>query len=162
MFHTGIAAVKYADLHNNRLAMWCHFFIPHHCWLVLSAQLNKLCVFLWSHAGHESKIAGYEAAFASKSMDRLIFKAVQGNTAVYLLYTHARISTLLSRAEDQVLTNTQRVWSGQLTLTVSAFLRIWRHPPIKWCVFQQIEPIDYTFSQRSSMDRYLQMRRREH
>lgn len=45
----------------------------------------------------------------SKSMDRLIFKALQGNTAVYLLYTHARISTLLSRAEDQVLTNTQRV-----------------------------------------------------
>mmetsp|Transcript_7409 Transcript_7409/g.20497 ORF Transcript_7409/g.20497 Transcript_7409/m.20497 type:complete len:576 (-) Transcript_7409:409-2136(-) len=53
-----IAAVKYADLHNNRLTNY---------------------VF---------------------SYDRML--DMKGNTAVYLLYTHARISTLLSRVEDQV------------------------------------------------------------
>ncbi|ACO68782.1 arginyl-tRNA synthetase [Micromonas commoda] len=57
----GIAAVKYADLHNNRSTNY---------------------VF---------------------SYDRML--DMKGNTAVYLLYTHARISTLLSRAEDQDLTS---------------------------------------------------------
>jgi arginyl-tRNA synthetase len=27
----------------------------------------------------------------------------QGNTAVYLLYTHARVSSILARADEQVL-----------------------------------------------------------
>lgn len=53
-----IAAVKYADLHNNRLTNYMF------------------------------------------SYDRML--DMKGNTAVYLLYTHARISTLLSRVEDQV------------------------------------------------------------
>jgi len=54
----GVAAVKYADLHNNRLTNYTF------------------------------------------SYERML--DLKGNTAVYLLYTHARISSLLERAHTQV------------------------------------------------------------
>lgn len=34
------------------------------------------------------------------------FFFLQGNTAVYLLYTHARVSSVLAKAEEQVRCNT--------------------------------------------------------
>jgi len=54
-----MAAVKYADLQNNRLTNY------------------------------------------SFSYDRML--DMKGNTAVYLLYTHTRVSSILCRAEDKVL-----------------------------------------------------------
>jgi len=53
----GLAAVKYADLHNNRLTNYTF------------------------------------------SYDRML--DMKGNTAIYLLYTHARISSILARATEQ-------------------------------------------------------------
>jgi arginyl-tRNA synthetase len=47
------------------------------------------------------------------SYDRML--DMKGNTAVYLLYTHARISTLLSRVEDQdlMLPNSEKFFKNE-------------------------------------------------
>mmetsp|Transcript_7408 Transcript_7408/g.20495 ORF Transcript_7408/g.20495 Transcript_7408/m.20495 type:complete len:646 (-) Transcript_7408:132-2069(-) len=100
-----IAAVKYADLHNNRLTNY---------------------VF---------------------SYDRML--DMKGNTAVYLLYTHARISTLLSRVEDQdlMLPNSEKFFKNEKERALA--VAILKLPDAMHAVVQDLLPsrlCDYAYT----------------
>jgi len=100
-----IAAVKYADLHNNRLTNYMF------------------------------------------SYDRML--DMKGNTAVYLLYTHARISTLLSRVEDQdlMLPNSEKFFKNEKERALA--VAILKLPDAMHAVVQDLLPsrlCDYAYT----------------
>lgn len=95
----GLAAVKYADLHNNR-----------YVYLVRHSENVPLDSTNCSHnTGSQTTRSRTTACLTWRSVclyhtwhrktsDRVSCR--QGNTAVYLLYTHARVSSILDRAGD--------------------------------------------------------------
>ena len=103
---SGMAAIKYSDLQNNRYVV-----------TVLNQYVSRARILQKSFIGSLTNYTfSYDRMldmkvnilfFCTPSLPRhwRVLCFVQGNTAVYLLYTHARVSSILSRSEDKVGSN---------------------------------------------------------
>ena len=102
---SGMAAIKYSDLQNNRYVVTVlNQYVSREesykspssaAWQTIHFRMTACLI--WRSTFF----------FCTPSLPRhwRLLCFVQGNTAVYLLYTHARVSSILSRSEDKVGSN---------------------------------------------------------